>query len=44
MFKENFSNRHIGPNSLELKKILKIIGVKSIKHLLKDTIPNQQKA
>ena len=39
MFKENFSNRHIGPNSSELKKILKKIGVKSIKHLLKDTIP-----
>ena len=39
MFKENFSNRHIGPNSSELKKILKTIGVKSIEHLLKDTIP-----
>ena len=39
MFKEIFSNRHIGPNSSELKKILKTIGVKSIEHLLKDTIP-----
>ena len=39
MFKENFSNRHIGPNSSELKKILKTIGVKSIEHLLKDKIP-----
>jgi len=34
MFRENFSKRHIGPNSSELKKILKTIGVKSIKHLL----------
>ena len=39
MFRENFSKRHIGPNSSELKKILKTIGVKSIEHLLKDTIP-----
>jgi len=40
MYKENFSERHIGPNSSELKKILNTIGIKSIDHLLKDTIPN----
>ena len=40
MYKENFSERHVGPNSSELKKILNAIGVKSIDHLLNDTIPD----
>ena len=39
MYKENFSERHIGPNPSELKKILNTIGVKSINHLLEDTLP-----
>ena len=40
MYKENFSERHVGPNSSELKKILSTIGVKSIDYLLSDTIPD----
>ena len=39
MFKENFSRRHIGPNSSELNKILGIIGVTSVEQLLEQTIP-----
>ena len=41
MFKENFTRRHIGPNSSELNKILGIIGVKSIEQLLEETIPEK---
>ena len=40
MFKENFSNRHIGPNSFELDIILKTIGVESVEELLNQTIPD----
>ena len=40
MFKENFSNRHIGPNSSELEIILKSIGVESVEELLNQTIPD----
>ena len=40
MFKENFSNRHIGPNSSELEIILKTIGVESVEELLNQTIPD----
>ena len=43
MYKENFSERHIGPNSSELKKILNTIGVKSIDELLNDTLPDSIK-
>ena len=43
MYKENFSERHIGPNSSELKKILNTIGVNSIDDLLKETIPDSIK-
>jgi len=39
MFKENFSNRHIGPNSSELEVLLKAIGVESVEELLNQTIP-----
>ena len=35
-----FSNRHIGPNENEIKKMLKALGVKSIKELIYETIPN----
>ena len=41
MFKENFTRRHIGPNSSELNKILGTIGVKSVEQLLKETIPEK---
>ena len=41
MFKENFTRRHIGPNSSELKKILGTIGVKSVEQLLEETIPGK---
>ena len=40
MFKENFSNRHIGPNSSELEVLLKAIGVESVEELLNQTIPD----
>jgi len=40
MFKENFSNRHVGPNSSELEIILKTIGVESVEELLNQTIPD----
>ena len=40
MFKENFSNRHIGPNTSELEVILKAIGVESVEELLNQTIPD----
>jgi glycine dehydrogenase len=40
MFKENFSHRHIGPNSSELEIILKTIGVESVEELLNQTIPD----
>lgn len=41
MFKENFTRRHIGPNSSELKTILDTIGVKSVEQLLEQTIPEK---
>ncbi len=41
MFKENFTRRHIGPNSSELNKILGTIGVKSVEQLLEETIPEK---
>ena len=41
MFKENFTRRHIGPNSSELNKILSTIGVNSVEQLLKQTIPEK---
>ena len=41
MFKENFTRRHIGPNSSDLNKILSTIGVNSIEQLLKQTIPEK---
>ncbi len=39
MFKENFTRRHIGPNSSDLNKMLSTIGVNSVEQLLKQTIP-----
>ena len=41
MFKENFTRRHIGPNTSELEVILKTIGVESIEELLNQTIPDK---
>ena len=41
MFKENFTRRHIGPNSSELNKILSTIGVTSVEQLLEQTIPEK---
>ena len=41
MFKENFTRRHIGPNSSELNKILSTIGVASVEQLLEQTIPEK---
>ena len=41
MFKENFTRRHIGPNSSELNKILSTIGVTSVEQLLEQTIPER---
>jgi glycine dehydrogenase len=41
MFKENFTRRHIGPNSSELNKILSTIGVTSVEQLLGQTIPEK---
>jgi len=41
MYKENFSKRHIGPSSSDLKDMLKVIGVKSIEDLLSQTIPDK---
>ena len=38
MFKENFTRRHIGPNSSDLNKMLSTIGVNSVEQLLKETI------
>ena len=35
-----FSNRHIGPNEKEIKKMLNKLGVNSIKELIYETIPN----
>ena len=41
MFKENFTRRHIGPNSSDLNKMLSTIGVNSVEQLLKQTIPEK---
>ena len=35
-----FSNRHIGPNEKEIKKMLNALGVNSVKELIYETIPN----
>ena len=41
MFKENFTNRHIGPSTSEISEILNSIGVESIEQLLNETIPEK---
>ena len=41
MYKENFSRRHIGPSTSELKNMLETIGVNSIEDLLSQTIPDK---
>ena len=41
MYKENFSRRHIGPSTSELKNMLETIGVNSIEELLSQTIPDK---
>ena len=35
-----FSNRHIGPNEKEIKKMLNKLGLSSVKELIYETIPN----
>ena len=35
-----FSNRHIGPNEKEIKKMLSKLGLSSVKELIYETIPN----
>ncbi len=35
-----FSNRHIGPNKEEIKKMLNALGISSVKELIYETIPN----
>jgi glycine dehydrogenase len=39
MNSENFSYRHIGPNEDDIKQMLAVIGVSSMKELIKKTIP-----
>ena len=41
MFKENFTRRHIGPNTSELNTILSTINVESVEQLLEQTIPDK---
>ena len=41
MFKENFTRRHIGPNTSELNTILSTISVDSVEQLLEQTIPDK---
>ena len=38
---DRFVNRHIGPNSAELKEMLQLIGVDSLSQLIDETIPAQ---
>ncbi len=40
---ENFVKRHIGPNEVEVKEMLKAVGVKSFEQLMDQTLPNQIK-
>ena len=35
-----FSDRHIGPNKKEIKKMLRKLGVSSVQELIYETIPN----
>jgi glycine dehydrogenase len=39
MKKDLFLNRHLGPSSTDLEKMLKVIGVKSTEQLIDETIP-----
>ena len=41
MFKENFTRRHLGPNTSELNTILSTISVESVEQLLEQTIPDK---
>ena len=36
---DSFAQRHIGPRKSDLSKMLKTIGVNSIKQLIEETIP-----
>lgn len=40
MKKDLFLNRHLGPSSTDLKKMLAVIGVKSTEQLIDETIPS----
>ncbi len=37
---DQFSNRHIGPNEMELKEMLQTIGVSSLEQLINETVPD----
>ncbi len=43
LLKENFVNRHIGPNPDEIKDMLNAIGADSVESLIDETIPEQIK-
>src|SRR5688572_247399 len=40
-YKEAFENRHIAPNEADTKKMLDLIGVKSINELIDQTVPSK---
>ncbi len=40
MSKDNFLQRHLGPDENDMKKMLEIIGVKSLDRLIDETIPS----
>ena len=41
MHQENFLTRHLGPRKKEINKMLKVIGVSSVRELLSETIPEE---
>ena len=41
MIKDDFAKRHIGPDQEETKKMLSVIGVKSMEELIEKTIPSK---
>jgi len=40
---DKFENRHIGPNELEIKDMLQVVGVNSLEQLIEETIPSKIK-
>lgn len=41
MIKDNFYNRHMGPRSEDISKMLEILGVKNIDELMNQTLPSE---